>query len=184
MIVYTIAEGAPLIPQYISLKSKGFKYEAHVDLKDPYMKKVLRMIPPILLSVAINDVNAMADNAMASTLVSGSVSSLQYARRIDGITTGIFIGSIFTVIFPLLSTEANKEDKTGFKKVVTQGTNIILLITISATVGMIVLATPIIRLTFERNMFTAADTMMAAGALTFLAIGLSANSVIQYIYRA
>lgn len=184
MVVYVIAQAAPLVPQLISLKSKNYHYTFVVDIKDKYMAKVLKMIPPILLGVAISDINAMADNSMASTLAVGSVSSLQYARRIDSITMGIFITSIMTVIFPLLSSEANKEDKTSFKNVITQGTNIILMITIPAMFGMIVLGTPIIRLAFERGKFTSSDTIMAAGALTFYAIGMTASALKQFISRA
>lgn len=184
MVAYVVAQAAPLAIQWVSLKSKGYHYEYHINLKDPYMSKVLNMLPPVLIGVAISDINKMADNSMASSLSSGSVSSLQYANRIEGITMGIFIASIMTVIFPLLSSEANKEDKTSFKKVITQGTNLILLITIPAAVGMIVLGVPIIQLAFERGKFTSNDTLMAAGALTFYSVGVGANALKQFYNRA
>lgn len=184
MVAYVVAQAAPLVPQMVSLKSKNYHYKFHIDLKDKYMGKVMKMIPPILIGVAISDINALADNSMASLLPEGSVSSLQYARRIDGITMGVFITSIMTVIFPLLSQEASKSDKTGFKKVITQGTNIVLLITIPATVGLIVLGTPVIRLAFERGKFTSTDTIMAAGALVFYSVGMTASALKQYLNRA
>lgn len=184
MVAYVFAQAAPLSVQWVSLKSKGYHYEFHIDLKDPYMSKVLNMLPPVLIGVAISDINKMADNSMASSLSSGSVSSLQYANRIEGISMGIFIASIMTVIFPLLSSEANKDDKTNFKKVITQGTNLILMITIPAAVGMIVLGVPIIQLAFERGKFTHANTLMAAGALTFYSVGVSANALKQFYNRA
>ncbi len=183
MVTYVIAQASPLIVQMVSLKSLNYKYKYHVDLKDKYMSKVMHMIPPVLVGVAIGDINSMVDNSMASSLTAGSVSSLNYARRLEGITMGIFITSIMTVIFPHLSTEANKDDKTGFKNVITQGMNIILMITIPAAVGMIVLGVPIVQLAFERGKFTHTNTLMTAGALAFYSIGILASAIHQFLRR-
>ena len=66
------------------------------------------MVPPVILSVAVNDINKIVDRALASNLVAGSISSLNYSARLEAIVLGIFISSITTVIFPMLSQEANK----------------------------------------------------------------------------
>lgn len=57
------------------------------------------------------------------------------------------------------------------------GVNLILLITIPATVGLILLSTPIVEVAFERGLFTPDDTIMTAAALVFYSLGLVAFSL-------
>jgi putative peptidoglycan lipid II flippase len=54
-----------------------------------------------------------------------------------------------------------------------------LMLNVPATVGLIVLATPIVRLIFERSAFTAADTAATAAALQFYALGLVGYSIVR-----
>lgn len=57
------------------------------------------------------------------------------------------------------------------------GINLILLITVPATVGLIVLATPIVEIAFQRGAFDATATLMTSQALIFYSIGLVAMAL-------
>ena len=59
-----------------------------------------------------------------------------------------------------------------------------MLLNVPATVGLIVLAEPIIRVIFEHGSFTAADTAATAGALRFYALGLLGYSVVRIVSPA
>ena len=172
MIAYVIASSAPLIVQLYSLKSTGYTYDYLMDLSDKYMRRVMSMLPPVLIGVAVTDINKIVDNTLASSLPTGSVSAMDYALRLDSITTGIFVASIMTVVFPMLSIAANEKDRAGLKKATIKGLNTILLVTIPAAIGMMVLATPIVTLAFQRGKFDALATEMTAGALKFFSLEL------------
>ena len=58
---------------------------------------------PVLIAVAINDINAIIDRTLASSLISGSISALNYANNIQSIILGVFEAAIVAVIFPLIS---------------------------------------------------------------------------------
>lgn len=73
--------------------------------------------------------------------------------------------------------EFNNDNIGGMKKIMGYGINLILLITIPATVGLIVLATPIVEVAFERGAFTVDDTIMTSSALVFYSLGLVAASL-------
>src|SRR5699024_6530120 len=141
MIAAVVAEASQLLVQIPSLRKLGYRYKITVDLQDEYMQKLATLIPPILISVAISDLNNMIDKSMASSLVKGSVSALNYANVLNNIVLSVFVTAIITVIFPMLSKEANAENYDGLKKLMHTNLNIVLLITIPATIGMIVLAT-------------------------------------------
>ena len=54
-----------------------------------------------------------------------------------------------------------------------------VMLNVPATVGLIALSTPIVRVIFERRAFTAVDTAATAAALQFYAIGLVGYSVVR-----
>ncbi len=68
------------------------------------------------MGVAINDLNAIVDKTLASSLAVGSISALNYANRLNNLILGVFISAITTVIFPILSKEANNDNIPGVKK--------------------------------------------------------------------
>lgn len=172
MVTSVLAVGAQILIQMPGLKKAGYKYKPIFKINDEYIKKIFILIPPVLLSVAVNDLNKVIDEALASNLITGSISALNYSNRLKAFVLGVFISAITTVIFPMLSQEANKKNLDSMKNVIGVGINTILLITIPATVGLVVLARPIVRMAFERGAFDSIDTNMTSEALIFYAVGL------------
>lgn len=183
MVTSVIAVASQLLYQILGLKKIGYNYRFVLDLKDRYVRKIMYLVAPVLVSVSISDLNKIVDRSLASTLVSGSVSALNYGNRLKTLVLGIFITAITTVIFPTLSKEANKVNYEGFKKTMGYGINIILLITIPATMGMIILAEPIVRVAFERGAFNSSDTIMTTGALIFYTLGLAGMGLKSFLNR-
>lgn len=184
MVTSVLAVGSQIILQIYGIRKVGFKYNFILDIKDKYVKKILYLIPPIIISVGISDLNSIVDKAMASTLVEGSISALSYAEKLNGLVRGMFISAITTVMYPMLSKEANKSNYNGLKRVTINGINIILLITIPATVGMIILANPMVKVAFQRGQFDSIATHMTAGALVFTSIRMASSSIRIFINNA
>lgn len=163
-----------LIPESVKL---GYKHSFKFDVKDEYVKKIVYLSLPVLIGVAINDINALVDKTLASGLVTGSISALDFANKLNGLILGLFITTITTIIFPLLAKESNNDNVKGMKRIMGYGINLILLITVPAMVGLIVLRTPIVQVAFERGKFDAAATALTSPALMFYAIGLISMSL-------
>lgn len=172
-----------LLIQTPEAKSSGFKYKFVFNIKDKYIRKVLYLSLPVLVGVAINDLNAIVDKTLASSLVSGSISALNYANRLNNLILGVFITAITTVVYPILSNEVNNDNISGVKKTMGYGVNLILLITIPATVGLILLAKPIVEIAFQRGEFDVTATMMTSQALIFYSLGLVAMALRLLITR-
>lgn len=177
MIASVIAVISQLLIQLPEAKNAGFRYQFIVKLEDESIKKILSMSLPIFVSVALNDLNAIVDRTLASSLVSGSISALNYANKLNTLILGVFISAITSVIFPLLSKESSNDNIPAMKKIMGHGVNLILLITIPATVGLMVLATPIVQVAFERGVFDEVATSMTAKALIFYSLGLISMSL-------
>lgn len=183
MVTAVIAVFSQFIIQIPEAKKMGFRYRIIFNPKDEYIKKALYLSTPVLIGVAINDLNVIADRTLASGLVSGSISALNYSNKLNGLILSVFVSAITTVIFPLLSNESSKDNIKGMKKIMNYGVNLVLLITIPATIGLIIFSKPIIEVAFERDAFTSRDTIMTSSALVFYSLGLVAASLRLLITR-
>lgn len=172
MLVSVIASLTQVLIQVPAVYHSGFRYSLNVNLKDPYLKKVLFLILPVLIGSAVQQINVIIDKTLASDLVEGSISSLTYASRVNDMVISVFVAAIATVVFPMLSQAFSREDKGEVKRILNQGVNIILIITVPATVGLILLANPLVKLFFERGAFRPEATLMTSGALVFYSLGL------------
>ncbi|WP_270942807.1 murein biosynthesis integral membrane protein MurJ [Romboutsia lituseburensis] len=153
---------------------EGYKYNLYVNIKDEYIKKAAWLIIPVIIGVGVNQVNAMIDRTLASTLVEGSISSLNYANKLNGFVMGLFITSISTVIYPILSNLSLDKNRGEFTNSVVQGINTVVLLVTPISIGAMVLATPIVRLLFQRGEFDERATNMTAIALIMYSIGMIA----------
>ena len=167
-----IAMASQVLFQYPFAHKEGYKYKLYIDPRDVYVRRMLILIAPIFIGVAVDQINTMVDRTLASTLVEGSISALNYANRLNGFVIGLFILSIGSVIYPVLSKLSLNDDKYKFMDTIVTSVNSVILLTIPISVGAIVLATPIVKLIFQRGAFDERATVMTSTALVFYAIGI------------
>lgn len=152
----------------------GYRYQAYINIKDRYIKKTIWLIGPVLIGVSVNQVNTMVDRTLASTLVEGSISALNYANKLNGFVMSMFIASISVVIYPMLSKLSSEDNTEKFRSSIIQAINSVILLVIPISVGAIVLANPIVSLLFERGEFDARATSMTSIALAMYSLGMLA----------
>lgn len=151
---------------------KGYKYSLYINIKDKYIKNTLLLIGPVLIGVGVNQINALVDKTLASTLVEGSISALNYANKLNLFVMSMFISSIAIVIYPILSRLSNNDNKDEFIKSVIKSINSVIILIIPITVGAIVLAKPIVKLLFERGNFDSVATEMTYICLIMYSLGM------------
>ncbi|WP_289293175.1 murein biosynthesis integral membrane protein MurJ [Romboutsia ilealis] len=152
----------------------GYKYQPYINIRDKYIKKMSWLIGPVLIGVAVNQINTMVDRTLASTLVEGSISALNYANKLNGFVMAMFITSISVVIYPMLSKLSSEDNKEKFTSSVVQSINSVILLVVPISIGAIVLSTPIVKFLFQRGEFDARATSMTAIALIMYSIGMVA----------
>ncbi len=189
MVITVIAGAVQFLIQIPAVRHSGYRLRPRMNLRDPYMLKVGWLIVPVLISSSVQQLNILIDKSMASTLVTGSISALNYAMKLNEMVISVFVMAISTVVFPMLANAFMNQDDEGTRSIFTKAINLVMFITIPATVGLIVLSSPIVSVAFERGAFTREDTILTSGALVFYAVGLMANSLnlvlnrVYYSYR-
>ena len=161
----------------------GFRWQPLIDVDDPYIHRTLALIVPTAIGQAVQQINVIVDQNLASGLPDGTVSALENATKINDAIIAIFIVGLTTVIFPLLSEAFDKKDNDRIVELIELGISFIFLITVPATVGVVLLSNDLVKIAFERGAFTAQNTIITAGALTFYSIGLIANGMRHLISK-
>jgi putative peptidoglycan lipid II flippase len=121
---------------------------------------------------------------MAAPIQTGSVTALQFAQRLYQFPVGVFGVAIATAIFPALSHAAANDDSDSFATTVRHGLRLTVFIGLPASVGLIVVRDPLVRLLFERGEFDATSTTRVASILIGYASAVWAYSMTHVITRA
>ncbi|CEP39031.1 murein biosynthesis integral membrane protein MurJ [Paraclostridium sordellii] len=151
---------------------KGYKFKLVIDFKDKYLKKMICLVLPVFIGVAVNQVNAMVDRSLASGLGDGVITALNNANKLNGFVMGLFISSIGAVIYPTLAKLSTENNNKKFAESVSTSINCINLLVLPISVGAIVLSIPIVRFLFQRGAFDARSTSLTATALIFYSVGM------------
>ena len=171
--IAALAGGAGQIAvQWPPLRHEGFRYAPLFDPSDPGLRQVLILMGPGTLGLAATQVNLFVNTLLATSQGTGAVSWLTYAFRLMYLPIGLFGVSIGTAVLPAVSRHAAVDDAGGMRETLSRGLALMLLVNIPATFGLLALATPIVRLLFERGHFLPADTAATASAVRLYAIGL------------
>jgi putative peptidoglycan lipid II flippase len=173
---YAIAWLAATVVQFLmvasALRRIDFRLQFAMDWRDPRVRQVFTLMLPVTIGLGIVNLDQLL-NAVFGTLVSPQAPrAIDNAFRIYMLPQGVFSVAVATVLFPTLSRQASRRDVAGMRRAVGNGMRQINLLLIPAAALMMVLATPITRLVFQRGHFTAYSTHLVSIALFWFAVSL------------
>jgi putative peptidoglycan lipid II flippase len=167
--------------QWPPLRREGFRYRPVLDFKDEGLHRVLLLMGPGTLGMAATQINVFVNTVLATGEGTGAVSWLDFAFRLMYLPIGLFGVSIATAATPAISRMVAEQDFARIRSTLANALGLMFFLNVPATIGLIILARPIVAVIFERGEFTAADTAATAGALQFYAIGLVGYSIVRII---
>lgn len=168
-----------LVYQLPALFKVGFVFIPRLDLADPGLRRILRLMAPAVIGLAPMQVNVLINTYFASSLAEGSLSWLSYAFRLFWLPVGIFGVALSTAALPVIARYAALKDMDKLRETYASSLILTLSLTIPAAVGLILLGEPITRVIFQHGHFSALDTARTAEALACYAVGLFAYSSIK-----
>ncbi|HEY2142627.1 MAG TPA: murein biosynthesis integral membrane protein MurJ [Solirubrobacteraceae bacterium] len=149
-----------------------FRLQPHIDWHDPRIRQVFTLMLPVTIGLGIVNLDQLI-NSVFGTLVSDEAPrAIDNAFRVYMLPQGLFSVAVATVLFPTLSRMAARGDAAAMRRAVGIGMRQINLLLIPAAAFMIVLATPIVRLLFQRGHFTSHSTHLVSIALFWFAFSL------------
>ena len=175
--------------QIPALCKKGYFYRPDFHFKDEGLKKIGKLMIPVMVSTWIQPINFLVNTRFASQLSSNGVtngelgvSALEYANNLYTIIVGVFVLAIANMVFPKFSRMT--DDKKEFGLAVRGTLKAMIFLLIPMTVGLMVLAEPVVALIYQRGEFGMLATEMTSAALFFFALGMVGYGVQNILSRA
>jgi len=181
----TLIGGAlQLCVQLPSLKHLGYKFRPDFHWRDPGVRAILVLMGPTVIAASTTQVNVLINSMFASTLGDGPIFWLSIAFRLMQLPLGLFGVALGTVTLPLLSRLVVAGDMNTFRSELSRGMRLAFLLTIPSTIGLMMLAEPIVSVLYQHGRFDAYQAAEAAGALRYYAIGLAGYAALKVLVGA
>jgi putative peptidoglycan lipid II flippase len=176
---------AQFLVQVPGLRRQGWAFRPEWSPADPEIRRMGALMAPATMGLAAVQINIFVNSYFAS-FEQGAVACLSYAFRILYLPIGVFGVAVGTVATSGLARRAAAGDMEGLRATLRQSLSMLSFLTIPATVGLMVLATPIVRLLYERGAFAAHGdaTERTAVALVYYSLGLVAYTGVKVLAPA
>ena len=149
---------------------------------DPQVRRIITLMIPIVFGASVQQVSLLLDSIIASFLPGqGSVSWLWFADRLMEFPLGTFSIAIATVILPSLAGHHARNSAEEFSDTLDWALRAVVLLGLPATVGLFVLAGPIVSTLFQHSEFTVTDVGQTAWALMAYALGFLGFSFVKIL---
>jgi putative peptidoglycan lipid II flippase len=149
-----------------------FRLQFHIDWRDPRIAQVFTLMLPVTIGLGIVNLDQLINSVFGTLVSKEAPRAIDNAFRVYMLPQGLFSVAVATVLFPTLSRMAAGRDVRAMRRALGIGMRQINLLLIPAAAFMIVLATPIVRLLFQRGHFTPHSTHIVSVALFWFAFSL------------
>ncbi len=154
------------------LKKLGLAPRLRWGMAHDGVRKILRLMLPAIFGSSVVQINLLFDTLIASFLVTGSVSWLYYSDRLVEFPLGIFGIALATVILPSLSQQHANKSPEHFNHTLDWALRWVLVVGVPATLGLFMLASPILVTLFQYGEFSGHDVRMSSISLMAYSLGL------------
>ena len=204
IVVAGLAQVALQVP---ALVKRSLAFRPAWDLHHPGLRRVLRLMGPMVLAIGVVQVNAFLDSTIANVfspyaegeetftlagrtlafpMKTGAAAMLYFGQRLYNFPLGVFAIALATVIFPELSRRAHRGDTEGLGRVASHGLRLTVFIAVPSAVGLMLVCEPLLRLWLEHGRFADRPeaVVRAAWVARAYALGIWAYSANHMLLRA
>lgn len=164
-------------------RQKG-AYLPILGLELPEVREVGRLMAPRLFGVAVVQLNFWLNIWLASQQPEGSVVGVTYAFTLMLMPQAVIAQSIAIAALPTFSAQIARGRLEDMRASLAASLRAVLLLSIPATVGLVLLRVPIVTLLYQRGEFDEHSTRLVAWALLWYGIGLVGHSIVEVMARA
>jgi putative peptidoglycan lipid II flippase len=166
------------------LRLPQIKYTPTFGLHLADVREVARLMGPRLLGVAFVQLNLLVNSRLASLQPEGSVSAISYAFGLMLIPEAAIAQAIAIAALPTFSAQVAKGLLADMRSSLAATLRSVLLLAVPASLGLILLARPVVSFIFQRGVFDPNSTELVTWALVWYAAGLVGHSIVEIASRA
>jgi putative peptidoglycan lipid II flippase len=175
---------AQLVCQFPALKEVGYRFSLDFDWRDSGVRQILKLMGPAVIAASVVQINVVVNSMFAYGVGEGAVSWLSYAFRLMQLPIGVFGVAVATVTLPTLSRASINGIGDDFQPTLAKGLRLVAFLVLPCTLGLVLLAEPIVSALYERRAFDAVDRLQTAAALRAYGYGLLAYAWLKVLQPA
>lgn len=165
------------------IKKTNYKYSFKLDMKDSHLKEIIILSIPTIIGSSLEQINYLIDKTIASKIMIGGITIINYANRLNIAIISLFVSSIFAVFFPKISSLVAEKKIEEMKKIVKETTVYIFIISIPIVFGILILSNEIVNFIFVRGSFSNEMGQLTSNTLFYYIIGFIPMAVRELIAR-
>jgi putative peptidoglycan lipid II flippase len=167
------------------LRRTGYPIALSFDFRrDPRVRQVLLLMLPVSLGLGLINVSLLVNSTIGFLVSEEAPTAIDAAFRIYMLPQGMFSVAVATVLFPALSRLASRRDLAGLQQLIGSGMRQIALLLVPSAAAIVALATPIVRLVYERGDFDAESTRQVSEALFWFSFSLPVSGFTLLLTRS
>jgi len=172
---------AAQIPNLLRLRGS---FTASLGWNNPDVRTVVRLMGPRLFGVAVVQLNFIVNTVIALNLPGGSVTAISQGFALMLMPQMAIAQSIAIAAMPTFSTQVALGKRNEMRASLAASLRGVLLLSIPAAVGLILLRQPLVNLLYLGNQCGTTCTQMITWALLWYAVGLVGHSLVEILSRA
>lgn len=168
----------PLLPKI------KLNYHFIFDSSEKGVKEIFSLIPSRILGSALIQFSGILTNSLAILISNSAVVVYKFADQLQSFPVTLFGASMALAALPTLSSEAVSQNKAEFKKTFLTSFHQMMYLVIPASVILLVLRVPVVRIVFGAQQFPWEATLDTAATLGIFSISIFAQSAVFLVTRA
>ncbi len=165
--------------QVPAVKKLGFKFKPNLNIRNnPEFKNLIELVFPAALSSTIGQIYVYVDMFFASSLGMGAWTSIGYANRVFQFPVGILSTAFLVPLFPIFSRLVGEKKYDEVKYYFQKGIGLLNFAAIPIMFVIILLASDVVQIVFQRGKFDNNAVYMVSQALIFLSL-----AIVPYVFR-
>lgn len=161
----------------------GFRPRLKIEFRSPALRKMFRMMPPRVMTIGISELQNLGLGFFATTIGGLSFVIIRLGMRLMTIPIRLFGVPIGQASLPFLSQETDEDEFRRFNSLVIQSLHQISFFALPASVLLLILRIPIVRLVFGANNFPWQTTLSTGRVVAILAFSITAQAMTQLLVR-
>lgn len=162
----------------------GFTYSFSLNFKYPGIKQFFKIMPPRVFAIGASEIRKLALGFFTTSLGSLSYLTMFYALTLMTVPIRLFGVPIGQASLPFLSEKSGKDERGKFIGLVLQSLNQISFLTFPASVLLLILRIPVVRLVFGTRDFPWATTVLLGKLVAVLAISITVQALAHLLNRS
>lgn len=180
---FTLSIAAQLLLLVPLVRRRGIRLAWARRFDHPRLAPMMRLMVPNLLISSAGSVEFIVDRILASSMMTGSISSMSFVMTVAQAPLGLIVGPVVTPILTRLALHHSSGNREQFSRLAMRGMHWVLILSLPLMLLLFILNVPVLRMLYEHGQLGAASLTVMTRLLLFAVLALPANAVATYLQQ-